>query len=68
MMPNRIRVKNESMVRDTKTGALLSTDREAVIAYERKKQEQKAQRDRINRLEQEVSDLKELVSKLIEKR
>jgi DeoR/GlpR family transcriptional regulator of sugar metabolism len=68
MMPNRIKVKNERLVRDTKTGAILSTDHDSIHAYERRKHEHLAQKERINKLEQELFDLKSLVSKLIEKR
>lgn len=67
-MSDRIPVKDERMVRDRKTSALLSTDHDAIAAYERKKRETKAQKDRINRLEQEVGELKKLLSQLIEKR
>jgi cell shape-determining protein MreC len=55
-------------VRDTRTGALLSTDRDSVKAYERRRREAQAQKDRINRLEHELSELKALMSKLIEER
>lgn len=66
-MSDKIPVENEQMVRDMQSKALLSTDREAVIAYERRKREVKAQKDRINRLEQEVTELKQLLSQLIGK-
>lgn len=68
MTPEKIPVLNEKLVRDSKSGALLSTDRDAVTAYERKKRESSAQKDRINRLEQELLELRSVVSKLIEKR
>ena len=68
MIPDKIPVINEKLMRDSKSGALLSTDRDAVIAYERKKREAASQKDRINKLEQELSELKDMVSKLIEKR
>lgn len=66
-MSDKIPVENERMVRDSYSKALLSTDREAVLAYERRKREVKAQKDRINRLEQEVTELKQLLSQLIGK-
>lgn len=66
-MIERIPVKDEKMVRDTFSHAILSTDHDAVAAYERKKRETKAQKDRINRLEQEVTELKQLLSQLIGK-
>jgi hypothetical protein len=67
-MMDRIPVKNERMVRDRKSHALLSIDHDAVAAYEKQKHDMKAQKDRINRLEQEINELKKLLSKLIEKR
>ena len=68
MSQEKIPVQNEKMVRDTRTGALLSTDRDSVKAYERRRREAQAQKDRINRLEHELSELKEIISKLIEER
>ena len=68
MKPDQLRVKNEHLVRDTKSGALLSTDRDSILAYEKRKHDVRLQKDPINRLELELSDLKELVFKLIEKR
>lgn len=67
-MSDRIPVENEKMVRDSYSRALLSTDHDAVAAYEKRRREVKAQKDRINRLEQEVAELKEMIAKLIEKR
>ena len=68
MSQDKIPVQNEKMVRDTRSGALLSTDRDSVKAYERRRREAQAQKDRINRLEQELLELRSVVSKLIEKR
>ena len=68
MSQEKIPVKNEKLVRDTRTGALLSVDRDSIKAYERRKQEAKAHKDRINKLEGELSELKTLVSKLLEER
>jgi hypothetical protein len=67
-MTQKIPVQNEKLVRDMRSGALLSTDKDSIKAYERRKQEAKAQKDRINRLEHELSELKALMSKLIEER
>jgi hypothetical protein len=68
MSQDKIPVQNEKMVRDTRSGALLSTDRDSVKAYERRRREAQAQKDRINRLEHELSELKGIISKLIEER
>lgn len=68
MSQGKIPVQNERLVRDTRSGALLSTDRDSIKAYERRRQEAQAQKDRINKLEHELSELKELVANLIGKR
>jgi hypothetical protein len=68
MSQGKIPVQNEKIVRDTRTGALLFTDKDSVKAYERRKREAQAQKDRINRLEHELSELKGIISKLIEER
>jgi len=68
MIPDKIPVQNEKMVRDVRSKALLSTDRDSVRAYEKKRQESKAQKERINRLEQELADLKAIISELVQKR
>lgn len=67
-MTDKIPVKDEKMVRDGYSRALLSTDHDAVAAYEKKKRELKAQKDRINTLEREVAELKQILLQLIEKR
>lgn len=51
------------MVRDAQSRALLFTDKGAIEAYRRKK----AQNNEINNLKQELSELKSLVQRLIER-
>jgi uncharacterized protein YceH (UPF0502 family) len=63
-MMRRERVRNENLVRDPRTTALLSTDKDAIMAYERKKRERQVQEDRLNTLEREVAALKEQVAQL----
>lgn len=63
-MRERARVRNENMVRDMRTTALLSTDKDAILHYERKRAERKANEDRLNTLEREVAALKEQVAQL----
>lgn len=63
-MRSKAKVKNENMVRDMRTTALLSTDREAIMHYEKKRAERKAQEERLNRLESEIVALKELIAQL----
>lgn len=64
----RIPVRNESMVRDVRTGALLSTDVGSFRAYEQRKRDRESQKDRLNRLEGEIADIKRLLIELIGKR
>lgn len=68
MNRNKVPVQNEPMVRDMRTGALLSTDRDAFRAYEDRKRERQVQQDRINRLEEKVTELQHILSELIGKR
>jgi hypothetical protein len=67
-MTDRIPVENERMVRDRRTGALLSTDRDAIRAYETRKRERQSQAERINNLEQTVAELQKAISEIIGKR
>lgn len=68
MNRDKVPVQNEPMVRDMRTGALLSTDRDAFRAYEDRKRERQVQQDRINRLEEKVTELQHILSELIGKR
>jgi hypothetical protein len=68
MIPERIPVENEPMVRDRRTGALLSTDRDAIRAYEARKRERLSQQERINTLERTVAELQKAISEITEKR
>jgi len=68
MSRDRIPVENERMVRDRRTGALLSTDRDAIRAYEARKRERLSQQERINTLERTVAELQKAISEITEKR
>ena len=68
MNRDKVPVQNEPMIRDMRTGALLSTDRDAFRAYEDRKRERQVQQDRINRLEEKVTELQHILSELIGKR
>jgi len=68
MNRDKVPVRNEPLVRDMRTGALLSTDRDAFRAYEDRKRERQAQQDRLNSLEGKVAELQRILSELIEKR
>lgn len=63
----KIPVKDAKMVRDSTSRAVLSTDREAVIAYEERVKRLQSDRDRLNKLETEMADLKALIEELRKK-
>jgi hypothetical protein len=52
------------MVRDTKTNAILSVDIDAIKAYEEKRRKIQTERDRLNRLELEVLELRSIIDQL----
>jgi hypothetical protein len=60
----KIPVKNSKLVRDTKTGAILSTDIIAIKEYEEKKRRKEIEKNRLNRLELEVSELRSVIDEL----
>jgi hypothetical protein len=63
----KIPVKDAKMVRDSTSRAVLSTDREAVVAYEERVKKIQSDRDRLNRLETEMSVLRALIEELRKK-
>lgn len=63
----RVPVKNNKMVRDTKTNAILSVDMDAIKAYEDRIRKIQAEKDRLNRLELEVSELRAIIEELRKK-
>lgn len=65
-MSDKIPVQNEkTLLRDTKTGALLSTDTSGAAQYKRRIQEEHDKNNELNTLKQELSDIKNLLKKLI---
>jgi len=52
------------LVKDPTTKAVLNTDKSALEAYKKKR----ANADRINRLEEELADIKKLLVELLENR
>ena len=60
---------NEHLVKDTRTGAILNTDRSIIAKHEMMVKEQdkeKRREDEINKLKADISDIKTLLLKLIE--
>lgn len=62
-----LKVKDvQGLVRDTVTGAILNVDDKAFELHKKKKQEAKRKEDRINKLEQDVQDLKSGIKQILE--
>lgn len=60
----KIPVKNNRMVRDTSSGAVLSVDVDAIKTYEERRRKIQTDKDRLNRLEIEVSELRTFIEEL----
>jgi hypothetical protein len=72
MKNNYVKVKDhEYLVKDTKTGAILNTDLNIVRQHEiRMKQieKEKARDEEINRIKSDVSEIKQLLQALVNKK
>jgi ribosomal protein L13E len=53
------------LVRDKATGAIINTDKSGLQAAKARKIAQKQDRERLNKLENDVSDIKRLLEKLV---
>lgn len=69
MTGKRLKVKNESIVRDTENGALLFTNFSQIEEYKAKREKNKAKEESIkndiNNLKNEIRDLKEMLNSII---
>jgi hypothetical protein len=62
-----IKTEVEGILRDTNNGALLNRDNDALMAYKKQKNRQVQMENKLNHLENELSDIKNLLLKLVEK-
>ena len=62
-----IKTEIEGIVRDVSNGALLNKDNSRLKAYKMAKKKKQELDSRVNRLENDVSEIKNLLLKLIEK-
>ena len=68
-----VRIKDEpTLVRDTTNRALLNTDREGLERYKAQRllakkrlEEQEQMKEKVNKLEQDVSEIKDLLRQLV---
>jgi len=56
-----------NLFRDTETGAIINTDRSAYVAYKNRKQQKLKEMGRIEKLENEIDEIKSLLYKVIDK-
>lgn len=72
MTPDRLKVKNEPIVRDTKTGALLFTNLSEIQEYHKKREKNKSKeeslKNEINNLKNEISEIKALLTRILDKK
>ena len=55
---------NKNLKRDPKTGAILNTDRSEYEKYIAQREARQSDKERLNKLESEISEIKELLVKL----
>ena len=55
------------LFRDTDSGAIVNTDRSAYLAYKSKKQQRLNEMGRIDKLQDEIDEIKSLLYKVIDK-
>ena len=55
------------LFRDTDSGAIVNTDRSAYLAYKSKKQQRLNEMGRIDKLQNEIDEIKSLLYKVIDK-
>lgn len=60
-------VDNKDLEKDMKSGAVINTNRSAYLQAVERANKAKEEKQRIELLEQEVSDIKQLLNKILEK-
>ena len=56
-----------NLFRDTETGAIINTDRSAYVAYKNRRQQKLKEMGRIDKLQDEIDEIKSLLYKVIDK-
>ena len=56
-----------NLFRDTETGAIINTDRSAFVAYKNRRQQKLKEMNRIDKLQDEIDEIKSLLYKVIDK-
>tara|TARA_Y100001963_G_scaffold40457_1_gene56693 strand:+ start:7503 stop:7706 length:204 start_codon:yes stop_codon:yes gene_type:complete len=58
---------SNELFRDTESGAILNTSRSAYIAYKNRREQKLREMERIDKLEDDVGEIKSLLNKIIDK-
>ena len=58
---------SNELFRDTESGAILNTSRSAYIAYKNRREQKLREMERIDKLEDDVGEIKSLLNKVIDK-
>lgn len=67
-MKDKIPVKDDSgLVRDLSSGAILSVDKKALRIYEERRRKIESDRERLNKLENEMAELRSIIEELRKK-
>tara|TARA_A100000164_G_C21803319_1_gene721770 strand:+ start:889 stop:1092 length:204 start_codon:yes stop_codon:yes gene_type:complete len=57
----------DNLFRDTETGAIVNTDRSGYLAYKNRRQQKLKEMGRIDKLQNEIDEIKALLFKVIDK-
>ena len=57
----------DNLFRDTETGAIVNTDRSGYLAYKNRRQQKLKEMGRIEKLQNEIDEIKSLLYKVIDK-
>ena len=67
-MSKYIKIENEQdLVKDSDTGAILNTNLDSLSAYKAKRQKDLDQKNRIDRMENDIGDIKSMLKELLNK-
>jgi myo-inositol-hexaphosphate 3-phosphohydrolase len=65
---DRLKVEGrEDLVRDTETGAIVNTNREEYLAWKREQDAKQREANRLDNLEKDMSEIKDLLKQLLNK-
>jgi len=57
----------QDLVKDKETGAILNTNMDSLSAYKQKRKKDMEQKNRIDRMENDIGDIKSMLKELINK-